>query len=93
MPTSEQVTARIVALLGEKPRTFYEILRELGDAEYRFSRPGARSARRRSSGATPTATISCNAEPRPARQKYFWPGRTVGVHSHSPKGPSPLCLR
>lgn len=35
MPTSEQVTARIVALLGEKPRTFYEILRELGDAEYR----------------------------------------------------------
>jgi len=35
MLTSEQVTARIVALLGEKPRTFYEILRELGDAEYR----------------------------------------------------------
>jgi len=35
MPTSEQVAARIVALLGEKPRTFYEILRELGDAEYR----------------------------------------------------------
>ena len=35
MPTSEQVTARIVALLGEKPRTFYEILHELGDAEYR----------------------------------------------------------
>ena len=35
MPTSDQVVARIVTLLGEKPRTFYEILRELGDAEYR----------------------------------------------------------
>ena len=35
MPTAEQVAARILALLGEKPRTFYEVLRELGDAEYR----------------------------------------------------------
>lgn len=35
MRTAEQVAARIVALLGEKPRTFYEVLRELGDAEYR----------------------------------------------------------
>lgn len=35
MRTAEQVAARIVALLGEKPRTFYEILRELPDAEYR----------------------------------------------------------
>ena len=35
MPTAEQVAARILALLGEQPRTFYELLRELGDAEYR----------------------------------------------------------
>jgi hypothetical protein len=29
------VAARIEALLGERPRTFYELLRELVDAEYR----------------------------------------------------------
>jgi len=26
---------RMAALLGERPRTFYELLRELGDVEYR----------------------------------------------------------
>lgn len=26
---------RMAALLGERPRTFYELLRELDDAEYR----------------------------------------------------------
>jgi hypothetical protein len=29
------VAARIEHLLRERPRTFYELLRELGDAEYR----------------------------------------------------------
>ena len=29
------VAARMVDLLRERPRTFYELLRELGDAEYR----------------------------------------------------------
>jgi hypothetical protein len=29
------VAARIEQLLRERPRTFYELLRELGDAEYR----------------------------------------------------------
>jgi hypothetical protein len=29
------VTERIVSLLGERPRTFYELLRALDDVEYR----------------------------------------------------------
>ena len=29
------VAARMEQLLGERPRTFYELLRELNDAEYR----------------------------------------------------------
>ncbi len=29
------VAERMVALLKERPRTFYELLRELGDVEYR----------------------------------------------------------
>ncbi|HEV8641734.1 MAG TPA: hypothetical protein VGV13_11605 [Methylomirabilota bacterium] len=35
MPTAEDVAARIARLLAEKPRTFYEVLRQLGDVEYR----------------------------------------------------------
>jgi len=30
------VAARMEQLLRERPRTFYELLRELGDAEYRL---------------------------------------------------------
>jgi hypothetical protein len=29
------VAERMLALLNERPRTFYELLRELGDVEYR----------------------------------------------------------
>ncbi len=35
MPTAEDVAARIARLLEDKPRTFYEVLRQLGDVEYR----------------------------------------------------------
>lgn len=35
MPTADAVAARIEALLSEQPRTFYDLLRHLEDAEYR----------------------------------------------------------
>lgn len=35
MPTAEEVAARIARLLQAEPRTFYEVLRQLGDVEYR----------------------------------------------------------
>ena len=33
--TAGVLADRMAALLGERPRTFYELLRELGDVEYR----------------------------------------------------------
>ena len=33
--TADAVADRMAALLGERPRTFYELLRDLPDAEYR----------------------------------------------------------
>lgn len=35
MSDTRAVAARIEELLRERPRTFYELLRALGDAEYR----------------------------------------------------------
>ena len=33
--TTDAVAERLAALLAERPRTFYELLRELPDVEYR----------------------------------------------------------